>query len=307
MTYLSRQLLDELISDNRVLDRVKVELYLPVKLGLRQCAIIELPGSLPDGSQLADMVNEGCKEDYKLVLEEQDPVKKWPLIVALKNNLQKGFKEVVMRSESYIALICWEKRLGLRRYEAALRPTIHEVYVYRDITMWWSIRHLVHQRLRLRSEAIRNLQYHEIAAYPEEFSPKYLRETGRLLGYPSCCIEAYVSDRVAGNVVEMRLSEQLQSLIAEEKMPEPYSFFTRNFYPCRPGCPEAEKIGLNFLRTLNCLDTRLGQLYEKCLEENLDLVQNYRKYLARHLAEMEKRLMEVWVEKLGRKDSSTFI
>jgi hypothetical protein len=292
LSSVSRQVIDELLNDGRILDRVKVELHLPVALGLRRCAILELPATLPDGLQLATQVDEACKEDYELVVQEPDPVKKWPLIVALKNNLQKGFEEKVLGSQSYTALTYWEKKLNLKRYMVTLRPTIREVYLYRSTSEWWTIRRLAQQRLHLREEAIRNPKYRAIAAFPEEFAPEYLRDTGRLLGYPSCCVEAYIQDRTAGTVAEIRLSEQLHDLQDKGKTPAPYSFFAKDFYPCQPECPEAKKTGLRLQETLKDLDQRLGQLYQRCLEQNIEFVENYGAYVAQHLADIDRRLSE---------------
>lgn len=292
MSSISRPIVDELIDDGRVLDRVKVELYLPVLLGLRHCAIVELPASLPDGLELAKQVDESCRDDYQLVLEEPDPAKKWPLIEALKNNLQKGFDEKVMSSQSYLALAHWENKLGLKRYMVALRPTIREIYIYRSMGDWWTIRRLVQNRLSLRKQAIRNPKYREIAAFPEEFVPEYLRSTGQLLGYPNCCVEAYVQDRVGNTVAEIRLSNQLHSLRDQGNVPEPYSFFARDFYPCQPECHEAEKNGVQLLQTLADLDKRLGDTYRKCLEQNMAYVENYGAYVAQHIADFNQRLRE---------------
>jgi len=305
LVFLSSRVVDELINDGRVLDRVKVELYVPVALGLRRCAVIELPASLPDGLQLARKVNEACRGDYELVIREQDPVRKWPLIVALKNNLQKGFEEEVMNSESYVALTYWEKKLRLRRHMIVLRPTIREVYIYRDMDRWWTIRRLAQQRLRLRRDAIRDPRYRDIAAFPEEFAPEYLRDTGRLLGYPSCCVEAYIRDRAAGTVAEIRLSRQLQSLPDRERTLSMYSFFTKDFYPCRPECPEAEKTGRRFFEALGNLDQRLGQLYLKCLQQNRDFVENYGTHVAMHVAEVDRSLSDSWIAAFEKADPGT--
>lgn len=292
MASISQQIVDELTSDERVLDRVKVELYLPVKLGLRHCAIIELPAALPNGLELAKQVDESCRDDYQLVLEEPDPARKWPLIEALKNNLQKGFEEKVMSSQSYLALAHWENKLDLKRYMVVLRPTIREIYLYRSVGDWWTIRRLAQNRLSLRKLAIRNPKYREIAAFPEEFVPEYLRSTGQLLGYPNCCVEAYVQDRVGNTVAEIRLSNQVHNLRDQGNVPEPYSFFARDFYPCQPECPEAKKNGLQLLQTLRDLDQRLGDTYQKCLRQNLEYVENYGAYVAQHLADIDRRLRE---------------
>ncbi len=292
MSSISREIIDELINDGRVLDRVKVELYLPVALGLRRCAIVELPVALPNGLELVRQVDESCRDDYRLVVEEPDPVKKWPLIEALKNNLQKSFEGKVLSSPGYLALTYWEQRLGLRRHMVALRPTIREIYLYRSMGEWWTIRRLAQNRLRMRKVAIRNPKYKEIAAFPEEFVPGYLRSTGQLLGYPDCCVEAYIQDRVGNTVAEIRLSNQLHSLRDEGKNPEPHSFFTRDFYPCQPECQQARKNGLRFLQTLVNLDQRLGATYLKCLEENMAYVENYGTYVAQHIADFDQRLKE---------------
>lgn len=289
---VSQSVIEELLNDGRIFDRVKVELYLPVALGLRHCAILELPAALPDGLQLARQVDEACKEDYQLVIEEKDPARKWPLIVALKNNLQRGFEEKVMGSENYLALTYWEKKLHLKRYMITLRPTIREAYVHRSASQWWTIRRLAQQRLHLRQEAIKNLKYRAIAAFPEEFAPEYLRNTGRLLGYPSCCVEAYIQDRTTGMVAEIRLSNQLHGLRDQGVTPAPYSFFAKDFYPCQPECLEAKKTGLRCLETLAGLDKRLGRLYQKCLEQNVEFVDNYGSYVAQHMAEIDRRLGE---------------
>jgi hypothetical protein len=93
-------------------------------------------------------------------------------------------------------------------------------------------------------------------------------------------------------VAEIRLSEQLHDLQDKGKTPAPYSFFAKDFYPCQPECPEAKKTGLRLQETLKDLDQRLGQLYQRCLEQNIEFVENYGAYVAQHMADIDRRLSE---------------
>ncbi len=84
---------------------------------------------------------------------------------------------------------------------------------------------------------------------------KVLRMEGRLLGYPECCVSSFVRLKGEGispeaRTVELCIEEGLFGTALEifEKgggdFPEElYSFFTSNFYPCRPGCERAVRIG----------------------------------------------------------------
>ena len=261
--------MEELIADRQVIDRVKVELYLPVALGLRRCSILELPTALPDGVELTLGVDEACKAEYEAVLRETDPARKWPLIISLKQCLQRHFEEKVLRSNSCKALYYWEKHLGLRRYGIPLRPTIHELYLFKNWLDSWRVQRLAEERLQLREQALR-APGGGFTPFPEEFSPDYIREAGKLLGYPECCVEAYCKDRMAGTVVEIRLSNQIQTIRREGKAPDHLPFFVKDFYPCRPDCVKAEGTGRRLYEALKDLSPRLGEIYWHCLERNME-------------------------------------
>lgn len=92
-------------------------------------------------------------------------------------------------------------------------------------------------------------------------SQRALAAEGTLLGYPPCCIAWAVELREAGRPFER---EALAALVREECVaeageedgvpPPSLAYFTFEFYPCDPRCPEAEAVGQHVLTTYRTVD-----------------------------------------------------
>jgi hypothetical protein len=279
------RLVDDLICDEQVLDRVKVEALIPLAIGLRHCSVVELPSALPDGVSLAKRIDEACRREYEELIRETNLSGRLPKILRLKDCLRAKFDDEVLGSRSYKALVSWIRKLHLRSYMVTIRPTVRELYVFKRRIEWPSIYLLSKARLRLREKALLKEGSLDEIIFPEEFSPRFIRKTGMLLGYPRCCVEAYVRDREARISVELRLSAQARSL-ASIKVLSLYPFYVKDFYPCSPECREAEERGLRFYNALKALNPKLGEIYYSHLERNLDFVKNYQAYLDAHRAEL---------------------
>ncbi|GEM_PF-6576549 len=96
-----------------------------------------------------------------------------------------------------------------------------------------------------------------------------VRETGRFLAYPACCVDAYLpekAERLAGrDGSEKRASEQIREAGTGLSVPLIIraSYFTSWFVPCEPGCSEASRTGMSMLDALGREDPGLREIYAK--------------------------------------------
>jgi len=104
---------------------------------------------------------------------------------------------------------------------------------------------------------LRRIRRFEIRALGGSFKHalKVMREEGKLLGYPECCVNHFVSMKGEGSPPETEVVRKCIELgflgkalelfkRKSDEIPEDfYSFFASNFYPCEPGCRRAVEIG----------------------------------------------------------------
>ena len=107
-----------------------------------------------------------------------------------------------------------------------------------------------------------------------------MRRMGRLLGYPECCTDRYIADRMNGVSVEHRASGQLK----EAGVVDPHVYFVSHFFPCLPTCENALAKGRLYQETLAKVDERLGAVYEVVTRENLETVRRQPEIIAEFLS-----------------------
>ena len=272
---------EELLEDGRLRLGVKLEDYLLIYLGVRPCSQITIPAELPSGGEMGRIIDERI---YPTLLRIRRGDR--GAIRDVKRAMRRAYREVVEASEEYKAHIGWAERLGLRWRVDEVRPTVRELYLYRERGVEKRLRRLMDRRERLRREAMKRPRGLGIyLAYPEELEADWVAEMGRLLGYPECCVERYARERSMGLEVEERAYRQL-----EEGEANAMAYFVSYFFPCSPSCPEAVSMGRRCLRLLEELHPRLGELYRGRLEENLNLVRRLPNLIREHRAEAERRL-----------------
>jgi hypothetical protein len=272
-----------LLEDRRISAGVKVENMVVVHLGLRRASQTTIPAELPSGAEMGAAIDDSMRPRLETLKGIQDPRRRIATVVVLKKEMSKAFEGVVESSPEYKALMGWAERLGLRVNQVEVRPTIHEVYQYRDRDALKELQGLMRERGKLREKVRRNpspLRGRMQLAYPEEFEGDWMRRMGRLLGYPECCTDRYIADRMNGVSVEHRASGQLK----EAGVVDPHVYFVGHFFPCLPTCENALAKGRLYQETLAKVDERLGAVYEVVTRENLETVRRQPEIIAEFLS-----------------------
>jgi len=275
-----------LMDDPRLQARIKIENYLLIRLGLRPCSQTTLPAELPDGEALGAAIDERIYPLMSRVRAIADPKKRRAAIDTVKRKMRAAFKEIVEASGRYRAHFEWADALGLRSLRVEVRPTVKELYLFKDREVEKRLKRLMKERDRLRRQALRrpspDLGRVQLA-YPEEFQSGWLREMGELLGYPRCCAEQYASEREQGVSVEERAAQQIRE--AEQRGPvDPFAYFVGYFFPCSPDCHAALSLGRECHIHLRGIDPGLGELYASIVAENLDRVRHQPEIIAKYRA-----------------------
>lgn len=120
-------------------------------------------------------------------------------------------------------------------------------------------------------------------------NPKLVRLWGEILGYPKCCIDFFVKTREENKEVEDECSDMLKAILENKKttskentkeenkvsFPKDIltSYFSHEFYPCKPGCNEAKKIGENIKQLLS-EDKATSGSFSMILDFNIKKVLN---------------------------------
>ena len=274
------------LDDERVLDRIKVENYLLVHLGLRPASQATLPAELPGGMEMGARIDMQMQPVVERLREVTDPRAKLEAIKAVKQRMGDLFERVVEGSSEYEAHYRWARDLGLRVNQVKVRPTVHELYLYKERSVGREIRKLMMERGRLRGKARRKpspergrLQF----AYPEEFDARWLRRMGEVLGYPDCCVDRYAGDRGQGVNVEARAAQQLTDSLSQGEV-DPHTYIAGFFFPCRPDCEKALGLGRRLHRGLEEADARLGEMYSGMIADNMERVARQPEIIANYLS-----------------------
>jgi len=297
---LKEDIIEDLLRTHLLLDYVKTEDFLMVALNIRPCSFLTIPAELSNASELGERIDALCREDL-LALKAAPIDKKAVLIHKMKKKLQDTFKETVYESASYRAHLDWIRKLGLQTFDFEVRPTIHELYLFKDSSLKGELRKIMNYR-RIERERIaasrRMPEAPSRLAFPEELSFDYVTSVGKLLGYPKCCIDRYVHERThEGISVEMRASEQIEELKRNKEMLDVHVYFVRNFFPCNPNCQNASQIGRKTVEALNGLDPRLSSLHLECMRRNLEAVEKYPELIRQFRKKMgnkARKLGAIW-------------
>jgi len=285
---LSEMMLDESL----LLDHVKTEDYLMVALEIRPCSFLTIPAEFQNGDELGRKMDELCREDFQAVLSAAAD-RKGVLIHKLKKRIQESFKKVVYASAVYEAHMKWSRKLFLQIYDVEVRPSIHELYLFKNSKIKKELRRLMNVRNAAREKAALSMdvtQRRTSLAYPEELSSEYLVSVGKLLGYPFCCVERYIHDRLHGDVdVETRASRQVEELRKREEEPDVYAYFVRDFFPCEPRCRSASAVGRKTFDLLSGVNPKLGDLYLECVRRNVEMVEKYPDLIRQYREKLKKR------------------
>ena len=95
-------------------------------------------------------------------------------------------------------------------------------------------------------------------------------DIGLILGYPKCCVDFYKSKPA---ISDINMWNRILSATTGEA---PYEFIINTFrlnrtvllyFPCSLNCAESLKLGRDYLRTFNSIDSKYGKIYEKDLKK----------------------------------------
>jgi hypothetical protein len=290
LSTVDARLLSRFLRDPMLLTRVKIENYLLIDLGVRPCSQTTLPAELPNSQAMGSAIERIMSPRMGLLQRETDPRRRMAAIKALRKAMSDAYDKVVEGSEECRSHISWAKSFRLRNKVVEVRPTIRELYLFRDKETERMLDKLMKERQRLKERAYARAspETEKIhLAYPEEFEGSWLREMGRTLGYPDCCVKAYASNRERGINVEKRAARQIEDMGQHDGV-DPFSYFVGYFFPCTPNCEEASSLGRESQRLLSDLDNSLGELYKTLVAENLERVKHQPELLAKHRARAEE-------------------
>jgi len=292
------------MDEDLIPDGTKFGDYLSVALGVRPASQFISPAELPDARILGATIDERYKR--KMAGRKMPGVrgkmlggrvsKFWQRDQAKEvkfrlDAIRDIYKDVVLGSHSYRTYIQWAEDLGLRHMELESRPTIREVYLYKDPAVEKELFALQELRKDIRWQKRRRPADDQPAyarAFPEETNPVFTKKLGEILGFPPCCVARYSFDRESGVLSpEQRASDQLSNLPPDESH-EPFAYFTKDFFPCLPDCENAAALGAELERKLTELDPDVGRRYRDYLAGNVDLTHRYPLLLKEHAEMLEK-------------------
>lgn len=283
-------LLDAFLEENLVVPKSKLEAFLAPYLGLRPASQVTIPAELPNGSQLGQRIDAEVKPHISKLQTIIDPRARAKAVQAIKKMLEKSFEVIVEDSDAYKAYYRWVEELGLRNNQIKVRPTVHELYLFKEKGTGGRIRRLMNDRDKIRRKTQRRPRPNVDPirfAYPEEYDEKWLLRNGEVLGYPQCCVKSYARDRINGVNVEARAARQLIEILKETEV-DTHVYFTGFFFPCSPKCENALSIGQTWADSFSELDSRLSGLYESFLLMNTELVLRQPELIIKYLSQFKK-------------------
>ena len=301
---MDRELIMEFMKEDVIPDRAKFDDYLSVLLGVRRASQIVLPAELPDASVLGATIDDRFRqklEGKRLPGESISEFLKGKVgkhwrksqMAEIRHRmdiLKSLYSEVVEKSHSYQVFMKWADRLGLKRKELESRPTIREVYLFTDPKVADELTELQDLRKDIRYQKLRTPDSSAVyaRAFPEEQNAAYVKTLGAILGFPACCIDRYLFDRQSGILTpESRAPNQLLHLEGPDEY-SPFAYFTKDFFPCQPDCPEAVKMGESLYNKLQMIDSSIADRFKKHLEENAALIKEYPELIRKKVEMLER-------------------
>ena len=73
---IKTQILSEFLTDDKLLERIKIENYVLVSLNLRPCSRMNLPAELPKGESIGREIDERISPKWRQMQGETDPKKR---------------------------------------------------------------------------------------------------------------------------------------------------------------------------------------------------------------------------------------
>jgi len=290
------EILKSFLEDKRILDRVKFEDYLSVYFDIRPASFFTMIAELPNAKEIGEKIDAECKNDLIMIMSARDMQLRGELIMDLRHKIDKLFKKYVLDSDIFKAHEYWAKKLGLKMIMDKIRPSVCEVYLFKDKNIGKRLKDLFYIRREIRKSIyqMQNISLPpSLLAYPEELSSKFVYELGSILGYPECCVKRYSEERASGIYVEGRISNQIKDLKKSGDKPNIFSFFSSNFIPHDPKCEKAAEIGLKFYEVLKREIPGAHETYYRLLLENVNTSENFPEIIKSYRQHVDSRLKDL--------------
>jgi hypothetical protein len=289
---MDESLIDSFLDEPLIVHKAKLEAFLAPLLGLRPASQVTIPAEFPNGVEMGRRIDDEVKPHVTKLRTIQDIKARAIAVQAMKKLLEKQFEAVVEESKVYKTYYNWADYLGLRSNQIKVRPTVHELYFFKDKSTGRILRGLVRDREKIRRKVQRKPKPDVDSirfAYPEEFDRKWLLRNGELLGYPDCCVKQYAEDRVKGVNVEARASQQLLDALRNVEV-DSHVYFTGFFFPCTPTCEKSIAIGDAWHESFKEIDQRFSELYERILLMNAEMVLRQPELITKYLDQFKKKI-----------------
>ncbi|MFH1180545.1 MAG: DUF483 domain-containing protein [Candidatus Bathyarchaeota archaeon] len=288
---MDQSIVEGLIEENLITPKAKLEAFLATALKLRPASQVTIPAELPSGLEMGRQIDANLQPQMMQLQQIQDLKTRVVAVQAIKKLLEKNFETIVEDSSEYRAYYDWSSQIGLRNNQIKVRPTVHELYFYSERDTGRTLQKLMNEREKIRRKVQRkpgdNVDSIRFA-YPEEFEPKWLNALGEVLGYPDCCVKRYAEERGSGVNVEARASQQLLDAVKEAEV-DTHVYFTGYFFPCSPRCEKALKKGHEWHKAFNELHEKLGELYEKNIYINTEMVLRQPELINQYLSQFKPK------------------
>lgn len=297
--------------------RTKMDDFLPVVLGVRRAAQIIMPAELPDAAILGATIDDRFRskmEGRRIPGESLGNFIKAKTGKFWRRNKMQEFQfrlhvlrdlyaEIVEKSQSYKVYMDWITKLGLYKKELESRPTIKEVYIFNDPQVAVELEELQDIRKDIRYDSMKSPDLSapvSLRAFPEEINTSFMKKLAAILDFPVCCADRYAFDRTSGVLSpEVRASNQIIHSENSEEVNSP-AYFTKDFFPCQPDCPEAAKIGRAIYEKMKGIDAELADKYLQHAAGNVMLVKQYPEIIQQRIANLER---QAGVEKDGQSET----
>jgi len=284
--------IEALLHEKHISPKAKLEAYLATSLSLRPSSQITIPAEFPNGIEFGKRIDQLIQPRMIRLQQIKDLRTRIKEVQEIKGLLEEYFETIVEGSEEYRTHYDWAERLDLRVNQIKVRPTVHEVYFYRERGVGKKISKLMREREKIRRKVqrkpgdnVNSIRF----AYPEEFEPRWLIRLGEALGYPECCVKRYAEDRGNGVNVEQRASQQLLEAVKEGKQIDTHVYYTGYFFPCSPTCEMALEKGYAWHDAFKEMGDELGRLYEQNIYVNAELVLRQPELIQRYLAQFRPK------------------
>jgi hypothetical protein len=292
MNILNKNQITQFINLENIELRTKLEVILSPYLDLRRCSQLIIPSEFTDSIELGKQIDDKVLPQILKLQQIRDPKIKRLGIQAIHKVLEKNFEEIVEGSDSYKIHAKWTDIFKLKSFQANVRPTVHEIYYFKNRDTRTDVIKVIKDRAKIREKSLNDLEARKNNikyAFPEEFNGKWLKKVGSLLGYPECCVKHYSIGRENGINVEARASQQLLESLKEGEV-DTHVYYIGNFFPHSPSCPKAIELGYKWEEKIGEFNEELGKLYSQTLIRNAELILRQHELVSLYLSRFNAKI-----------------